>query len=254
MLISSSKSLLNTREKLFKNSKNLLILRDINKFISKKYFFKKLPLFGNEISVKDQKTDERELYDYQEFKNKIIEYSLKVDFKTEKDKVILPKNYDIQFPFVLYESPGRPVFFIFICFCLGMGLTFMYYCIKHKLYSNKYHPSYTPKYITIQVGSILLLLFSLKHMGRIVKKITILNINNNPTQKNLEIKLFYGKILKQNISDIYFDKPLLLKLKDLPLFLFKIKEKQHYLTLKNSNIHDRALFMNIIRGNDLYKK
>jgi len=222
--------------------------KNLYKGIQTKTFLKKLNVFSSEIQVYDKKLEEKNFVDVEIFTKDFLNYSVKDDFKVDKDKIILPKNYDIELPFLLYESNCRPGIFIFVLICLSSSLSFIYKYIDYKLTAQKFNPTFAKKYVIIQTICIIGFLFFLSQQFRIIRRISINNFIENGAQKNLEITLFTGKTYRENFSSLWFDKSVLMKLPENKVILCKIKEKRHYLTFKGSKVHDRALFMSIIRG------
>jgi len=230
------------------NSNNNLITYQI------KTIFTKIPFMGNEVLVYDKKQDSKEYLDVPNFTNDFLGYNSKYDYKVNKDKLILPRNMDLDFPYILYESPGRPGFLILSFVGIGIVLNYIYKWIKTNFIEKKYNPEFSYRYLVSQIFCLFGILFFIKMQMKIIRKISINNLNVysdklNNGQKNLTIKLYSGKIINCNISDIWFDKPVSVKSEESKFLRCNIKEDKVFMTFKNSKIYDRALFMNIARGN-----
>jgi len=217
--------------------------------MQKRSFLYKLPFFSSEVYSYNKKTEEKEFINVPSFTKEFINYNPKADFKIEKNRLILPKNYDIEFPFVLYESNGRKIWFYLKIISASISLTYLFKYFQFKLTKvKKYNPQFTTKYLVIHLLTVSIALFFLKQHMRIIKKITINNLNGSADEKNLTIDFFSGITMRENISSLWFDKPLLMRTNEHKFSILNIKEQRHYLTFHNSKVYDKALFMSILRG------
>ena len=223
--------------------------------IIKKNFFKKLSFLGDEISIYNRKIDENEIMKIENFNKQILNYNLKTDFKCDKESILISRNQNIQFPFVLYKSSSKLGLFVFYLFIFSMSSFYLVRYFLNKFYFKKYNTIYAMKYVAMHLVGLMVVMRLMRSHMKIIKKIELLNFNsekfsNEKNIKNLNIHLFSGKVLKENIPSLWIDKLRILSQTDNPYIYLNIKDKEYYLHLKNSRIYDRALFMSIIRGYD----
>lgn len=251
----------NLHKFLNKNSKIILPLNNNTKKLQNQKliintqnfkFSKALNFLSSEVSVYNSKIDETELTSVENFLEEFYEYKSTSDFKVDKDKLLHKSRNIVDLPFTLFESKGQPFYFLLWIFLFAQGILYFIAYIRQNFFLKKFNPQFTRKYLYLQFITFGVNLIFIKNHLKFIRRITIRNFNKNSLDdKNLEIKLFSGKKIQRNINELNINKIELKKSLDRNYLMISSFDKQYYLSLKRSKINDKALFNNIIRGNEI---